>query len=306
MYDIIIIGGGPAGLTAAIYGARFNLKVLVLADSVGGHAAEAYLVENYPGFGPINGMELMNKMGEQAESQGVEIRFEHAAKIRKTPAGFKVTSGGGEYDTRTVLIASGTERQRLGVKGEAEFAGKGVSYCATCDGFFFKGRTVAIIGGGDAALSGAEMLADLAVKVYIVHRRQEFRGEPVKLDRLKSKPNIQFVLDCIVEEVRGDKAVNAIIIKNVVTGAKTELMVDGVFVEIGAVPSSDVAKELGAELDSSGYIIVDDAQKTTIEGVYAAGDISTGSNRFRQIITAAAEGAIAANAIYRYLKSKFQ
>ncbi|HIH44027.1 MAG TPA: FAD-dependent oxidoreductase [Candidatus Methanoperedenaceae archaeon] len=192
------------------------------------------------------------------------------------------------------------------MKGELEFTGKGVSYCATCDGFFFKGKTVAVIGGGDAALSGAEMLADLAAKVYIVHRRQEFRGEPVKLDRLKSKPNIQFVLDCIVEEVRGDKTVNAIIIKNVAAGEKVELRVDGVFVEIGAVPSSEIAKELDAGLDSSGYIIVDDSQRTTIEGVYAAGDISTGSNRFRQIITAAAEGAIAADAIYRYLKSKSQ
>jgi len=306
MYDLLIIGGGPAGLTAAIYAARSNLKVLILTESVGGQVSVSYRVENYPGFVSISGMDLAARFEEHVKSQGVEIRLEPVENILQNTSAqvFKAFTPSGKYGGKAVILAMGGEREKLDVPGEAEFIGRGVSYCATCDGFFFKGLDVAVVGGGSAALSSVLLLANLARKVYLIHRRKEFRGEPIRVTQIKALKNVELVLDSVVEEIRGDTAVKSILVKNKVTREKREIMLSGVFAEIGAKPASMLAQRLGVKLDNNGYIIVDSGQRTNIEGVFAAGDITTGSNFFGQIITAASEGAIAANSAYEYLKSK--
>jgi len=305
LYDVIVVGGGPAGMSAALYARRYDLKVLVLYETLGGHCAEAHNVENYPGFLSISGLDLSQKFRQHAEKFKAEIKQEKVDKIERAERGFHIITGSGMFSGKTVLIATGTETKRLQIKGEKEFSGRGVSFCATCDAPFFKNKTVAVVGGGDSALSAALMLSDIAKKVYLVHRRNEFRAEPILVKNVKKCKNIERILESTIDEIKGEKCVKGIVVKKVSDAngdTKKEISLDGVFIEIGAAPASVMVQALGVKFDETGFVIVDAAQATNIPGVYAAGDITTGSNKFMQIVTAAAEGAVAASSIYKYVR----
>ncbi len=302
LYDLIVIGGGPAGMTAALYARRYDLKVLVLYEKLGGHTADAHNVENYPGIFSISGMNLAAKFKEHAEKFKAEIKQEKVERIEKATHDFHVTTYHSMYTGKTLLIATGTETKRLEIKGEKEFSGKGISFCATCDGPFFKKKTVAVVGGGDSAVSAALYLSDIAKKVYLIHRREEFRAEPLQVKQLRKTKNIECVLSSVIQEIKGAKLVSSAIISDVNNSKTKEIALDGVFIKIGAMPTSVLVQDVGVKFDDSGFIVVDCAQATTIPGVYAAGDITTGSNKFMQIVTAAAEGAVAASSIYRYVR----
>lgn len=302
LYDLIVIGGGPAGMTAALYARRYDLKVLVLYEKLGGHTADAHNVENYPGIFSISGMDLAAKFKEHAEKFNAEIKQEKVERIEKATSSYHVITYNGAYTGKTILIATGTETKRLEIKGEKEFSGRGVSFCATCDGPIFKNKTVAVVGGGDSAVSAALYLSDIAKKVYLVHRREEFRAEPMQVKQIKKTKNIECVLNSAIQEIKGAKCVSSAIISDVNTSKAQEIALDGVFIEIGAMPTSVLVKDVGVKFDSTGFIIVDSAQATNVPGIYAAGDISTGSNKFMQIVTAAAEGAVAASSIYKYVR----
>lgn len=302
LYDIVIIGGGAAGMAAAIYARRYDLKTLVLYESLGGHVSEAHNVENYPGFLSIPGLELAEKFKMHAEKFGAEIRIGRVERVEKDSRGFCIVGDVAVCSAKTVLIATGTSTKRLQIKGEKEFAGKGVSFCATCDAPFFRKKTVAVVGGGDSALSAAMMLSDIAAKVYLIHRRNEFRAEPILVKTVRERKNVEILFGSVVDEIKGEKFVKSIIVKKAVgEGGKKEISLEGVFIEIGALPANVIVEGLGVKFDKGGFILVDSAQATNIPGVYAAGDITTGSNNFMQIVTAASEGAVAANSIYKYL-----
>ncbi len=302
LYDLIVIGGGPAGMTAALYARRYDLKVLVLYEKLGGHTADAHNVENYPGIFSISGMDLAAKFKEHAEKFKAEIKQEKVERIEKATSSYHVITYNGVYTAKTILIATGTETKRLEIKGEKEFSGRGVSFCATCDGPIFKNKTVAVVGGGDSAVSAALYLSDIAKKVYLIHRREEFRAEPVQVKQVKKSKNIECLLNSVIQEIKGAKCVSSTIVSDVNTNKTKEIALDGVFIEIGAMPTSVLVKDVGVKFDSTGFIIVDSAQATNVPGIYAAGDISTGSNKFMQIVTAAAEGAVAARSIYKYVR----
>ena len=304
IYDTIIIGNGPAGLSAAIFAARSNLKTLVIGEKLGGQAADAHLIENYPGFPSISGMELMSKFEDHAKSQGVEIIYRRAERFEKKKGTFIITSGKEHYEGKTLILALGTTTRKLSIPGEAEYLGRGVSYCATCDGAFFKDKTVAVIGGGDAALSATLYLAGIAKKIYLIHRRQGFRGEPIKLKRVKETGNVELVLDTVPTGILGENIVTGLKVKNVINSTEKEIRLQGVFIEVGSTPTTVMAKELGINLDKAGYIKVDNKQDTNIPGIFAAGDITTSSNYFRQIITAASEGSIAADSAFKFIKEE--
>lgn len=302
LYDLIIIGGGPAGMTAALYARRYDLKVLVLYEKLGGHTADAHNVENYPGILSISGMDLAAKFKEHAEKFKAEINQEKVERIEKATRGFHVTTQASTYTGKTILIATGTETKRLEIKGEKEFSGRGVSFCATCDGPIFRNKTVAVVGGGDSAVSAALYLSDIVKKVYLIHRREEFRAEPMQVNQLKKRKNIECLLNSVIQEIKGTKIVSSAIISDANNTKTKEIALDGVFIEIGAMPTSMLVKDVGVKFDETGFIIVDAAQATNVPGVYAAGDISTGSNKFMQIVTAAAEGAVAASSMYKYVR----
>lgn len=304
LYDIVIVGGGAAGMAGAIYAQRYGLKALVLYETLGGHASEAHKIENYPGFFSITGIELAEKFKIHAEKLGAEIKVGKVERVEKAHEGFLIVSDTGVFSSKAVIIATGTAKKQLEIKGEKEFTGRGVSFCATCDAPFFKKKTVAVVGGGDSALSAAMMLSDLASKVYLIHRRNEFRAEPILVKAIKERKNIEIVLGSVVEEIKGEQFVKSIVVNKAVGEAKKEIPLDGVFIELGALPASNIVDGLGAKFDKEGFIVVDSSQATNVHGLYAAGDITTGSNKLRQIVTAASEGAIAANSIYEYLRKK--
>ena len=301
VYDLIIIGAGPAGLSAAIYASRYNLNVLVVGDEPGGMAAEAYKVENYPGFKSVSGMELMNKFKEQVNGL-VDIKQEKIIELKKEN-NFVITAKDRVYKSKAVIVASGTKRRKLNIKGEKEFLGRGVSYCATCDAAFFRDKVVGVVGGNDAAAMSALLLAEYAKKVFIIYRKEKIRAEPLRVSQLEKNKKITIINNTNVIAVNGDKMMNSVTLDKEFNENK-ELALDGLFIEIGSVPSTVLTKKLSINLDEEGYVIVDSAQKTNIEGFYAAGDITTNSNKFRQIITAASEGAIAAHSVYEFLKDK--
>lgn len=332
-YDLIIIGSGPAGLTAAIYAQRYDLKTLVIGQVVGGQVAEVGLIENYPGFISANGLELSREWYEHAKKMGAEIvsdfvdsiifraslakgeesreakRFSTALRSARTvkESGFVVkTVSGKEFQSKTILLASGAEPRKLGVSGEKEFFGKGVTYCFTCDAPFFKAKTVSVVGGGDSAFVGALMLSDIAKKVYLIHRRSEFSAKPGFVKELRKKKNVEFVLNAVVKRIKGVEGVEGVEIEiTEPNGHKPEavtLSLDGVFVEIGSVPSTKLSKELDLKITQQGWVEVAPDQSTEVRGVYAAGDLTTGSNGVRQIVCAMSEGAIAAQSVFKYLK----
>jgi len=301
MYDLIIIGAGPAGITAGIYATRYQLKTLIVGKLLGGVASEAFKVENYPGFKAISGTSLMNKFSEQLKYLGAHLQQKDIEKIEKMKQGFKVLTGDKEYEAPAIIIATGTKVRKLNVPGETEFTGKGVSYCATCDATFFKDKIVAIVGGGDAGATASLQLADLAKKVYWLYREQKPAAMPSWQEQVRKNPKVEEINKTNVKKIKGNVSVEKIILDRDYN-SKKELMVQGLFVQIGAVPSVDLAKDLRVKLNEYGYIKVDEAQKTNTDGVYAAGDVTSASNRFKQIITACSEGAIAAHSVYEYLK----
>lgn len=303
IYDVAIIGAGPAGLNASIYASRYGLKSVVVGALVGGTASTAHEIGNWLGVEKLSGFELSQAMLSHAKSYGTPIIERMADGIVKTDNGFKVSvSGGEEILARTLLLAMGTAHRHLDVPGEMKYLGKGLSYCATCDGFFFKNKTVAVIGGNDSAAAAVVYLADIAAKVYMVYRKEPLKAEEYWLETIFKNPKVEVIYNTVVTEIIGSERLEGIKIENV-AGEKGELAVDGVFVEIGSEPNSEVLKDLGVVADAQGFVEIKADGSTSAEGIWAAGDLTNGSNKFRQIITAASEGAIAAAAISKYIKT---
>jgi thioredoxin reductase (NADPH) len=292
-YELAIIGAGPAGYSAGIYAVRAGIKVVLFDKGGGGGlAAIAPNIENYAGFTSISGLDLMEKMKEHA-SNYVDIHFyEDVESIEKKNGSFVIkTSEEKTYLVGAILISTGTEHRKLTCRGSAEFEGRGVSYCATCDGFFFKNKNVAVVGGGNSALIEAIYLKQIGcTNVYLVHRRDQLRAEEAYEHDAK-KAGVEFLLNKVITEIQGNEKVESMVLEDTKTSETSTLKVDGIFVSIGVIPQNEIAKELGVELDEQGYIKVDKQMRTNVKGVYAAGDIAGG---LRQVITAAAEGAIAA------------
>lgn len=301
MYDVIVIGTGPAGLAAAIYGTRAKLNMLVLEQNFmsGGQVVNTYEVDNYPGLPGISGMDLSLKFREHAEKLGMEFLRAKVNKIAVGENGIKTVEAENQtYETKTVILATGAHHRLLNVPGEESLSGMGVSYCATCDGAFYKGSDVAVIGGGDVAVEDAIFLARGCRKVYVVHRRNELRAAKSLQEKLFSLPNVEMVWDSAVESIEGEEQVEAVRLKQLKDGSSRTLQVDGVFVAVGITPDSDLLKGI-AEMDENGYIAADETCETSVPGIYAAGDVR--KKPLRQIITAAADGANAITSAERYL-----
>jgi thioredoxin reductase (NADPH) len=301
-YPLVIIGAGPAGLAASIYASRYGIENIIIGSLLGGQVTETHLVDNYPGIEDVTGHELAGKMGKHARKYGTEIIPATVTQITKKETGFKLLlDNGKEMSAQAILLATGTKKRELGITGEDEFLGKGVSYCATCDGFFYKNKIVAVVGGNDSAAGAAVFLATVAKKVFLIYRKSQLRAEKYWQELIEKNSNIEIIYDTNLTEIKGTGKVEEIILDKK-TGNENKLLVDGVFIEIGSDPKIDFAKELGIAIDPDGYIQVNQQGSTSVVGVWAAGDITNGSDKFRQIITAAAEGAIAARNIANYLK----
>jgi thioredoxin-disulfide reductase len=299
LYDVIIIGGASAGLTAAIYTSRRAMKTLVLTKDIGGQLSTTPDVENYPGYESIEGWTLTDKFKKQAELFGAEIKFSEVSAVTpKDDDTFEIIANGKSYIGRSVILAFGKTPRNLDVPGEKDFQGKGVSYCATCDMPLYKGKTLAIVGGGNSALDAAVYGSALAEKIYLVHRRDQYRGEQVLIDRMKEKKNVEPIYNAVAKEVKGDTVVRGLVITDVHTGEERELAVDGIFVEIGHIVKSEFIKDL-VEMTEKNEVKVDDHQMTSVPGIFAAGDITTSA--YKQAVVSAGEGCIAALASYEYL-----
>jgi len=301
MYDIIIIGAGPAGLTAAVYARRAGKSVLIIERSTfGGQVTYSPKIENFPAYVSISGAELADKMVEQALAQGADIEMETVTALEKTDTGFKVITEDNVYESRAVIVAAGVRHRLLGLEGETDYIGKGISFCAVCDGAFYDGGTVAVIGGGNSALQEALMLSELCKKVYVVQNLATLTGEESLRNQLYEKSNVEIITSTVVKALEGDEELKAIRVENTESGISQRLDVDGMFVAIGLVPENDIYADL-AELDR-GYIACDEGCKTATAGLYAAGDCRTKS--VRQITTAVADGASAALAACAYLENR--
>lgn len=293
-FDVVIIGGGPAGLSAAIYTARDRLSTLLIEKSIiGGMINEADRIDNYPGFHEsISGMDLTAKMHTQAQKYELhEVNAEVLSIAENASRGFIIKTTDSEYFTKAVIIASGSVKQKLNIPGEKEYVGRGVSYCATCDAFFYREKTVAVVGGGNSAIYEALHLAKFANKVYVIHRRNQLRATAVIHERAKAESKIEFIFSTIVEAIHGIDFVEKLKLKNVVNGITTELKIDGVFVSIGLNPNTSFLNNLLAQ-DENGMIVVNEHMQTSMPGIFAAGDIR--HNSIRQVIAAAGDGAVAA------------
>ncbi|MBT5236796.1 FAD-dependent oxidoreductase [Candidatus Peregrinibacteria bacterium] len=304
MKDVAIVGLGCAAYTAAVYTARYKLDTVLIGEVEGGMGMSAAEVGNWPGNIDISGPDLMENYKNHALSfENVEHKVGRVEKVEKTDEGFLLTMQNSDtLEARTVIFATGSNKRHLGIPGEEEFSGKGVTYCATCDAFFYRGKDVAVLGGGDSAVEGAAIAAQVANKVYLVHRKDTFRAEPYWVDKVNEKDNVEFVLNTNAIEVIGDQKVTGLKLDTPWNGSDT-LNVDGVFIEIGSIPAVSLPKNIGCTLDDRGHILVDDAMKTSIQGVFAAGDVSSGSNHFAQFATAAGEGSVAANSVFNYLQA---
>lgn len=305
MTDVVIVGLGCAGYTAAVYAARYKLSTVIIGAEEGGMGMTAAEVGNWPGEIEIRGPDLMEKFKNHALSFAplVEQKIARIEKVEKIDGGFRLTlEGGGTVEGKTVIFATGSNKRHLGAPGEGEFAGKGVTYCATCDAFFYRNKTVAVLGGGDSAVEGAAIAAQVAAKVYLVHRRNEFRAEPYWVEKVKEKTNIEFVLERNVVEIQGDQKVTGIKLDKPHNGQEV-LPVDGVFIEIGSTPAVALPQQLGCVLDAKGHLKVDEGMRTSVPGIFGAGDVTSGSNHFAQFTTAAGEATVAVNSAFHYLQS---
>ena len=300
-YDIIIIGAGPGGLTAGIYAGRQGTKNLIIdRDLAGGIGREVPEMENYPGFESISGLELIEKMKTQATRNCDLKEMEEVTEITKNDGEYRftVTTVKDKYHAKAVILATGSSHRHLDAKGEEEFRGKGVSYCATCDGFFFAGRNIIMVGGGNSALQEAIYLKNLGANVTLVHRRDEFRAQK-HLQNMIEEAGIETILNATVEEIKGEMLVESVILKDTKTGELTEVPTNGVFISVGYIPHTELATQIGVNLDESGHIIIDKEQKTNIDYVYAIGDVCVG---LKQWVVACGEGAVAATSAFHDLK----
>lgn len=302
MHDLIIVGAGAAGMAASVYASRYKINHLIFGETPGGQGMEALQVENYPGYVSIPGPELMQKMIEQVKNYGVKIKQEKVGGLAKIEGGFEVKTNKEKYQAKTLILAMGASFRHLNIPGEDKFLGKGVSYCASCDVPLFKGKTVAMVGGGNAAVTGAIHVSAFAKKVFIIHRRDQYRAEPAWVEKMKQINKIEEVLPNEVKEIKGGEKVEEVILANPYQGNQS-LKVDGVFIEVGQVPSSALAKQLGIELDERSYVKVNPGMATNVPGIYAGGDLAAiqGGLLFRQFVTAASDGARAAASVYQYL-----
>ena len=299
MTDIIIVGAGPAGMTAAIYARRAAKSVLVFeALSAGGQIINTPDIENYPVVPHISGFDFSTKLFEQAKDLGAEFRFEKVTGVKDGGSLKTVVTAKGEYEAKTVILATGSENRKLGLEKEDELVGRGVSYCATCDGNFFRKKVVAVVGGGNTALEDALFLADLAEKVYLIHRRDSFRGEETTVEKLREKENVEFVLNSTVTKLIAEKRLNAIEVTNIADGSKREIELKGLFVAVGRIPENEGFKNL-VDLDGSGYVVAGEDCRTNAEGIFVAGDNRT--KELRQLVTATSDGAIAATEAVKYV-----
>ena len=300
-FDIIIIGGGPGGLTAGIYAGRQGTRNLIIdRDLAGGLGREVPEMENYPGFDNISGLELIEKMKEQAIKNTELHEMEEVIGITQTndEYRFTVTTNKDQYQSKTIILATGSSHRHLNARGEEEFKGKGVSYCATCDGFFFAGRDIIMVGGGNSALQEALYLKNLGANVTLVHRRDEFRAQKHLQDMIE-KEGINTILNATVEEIKGEMLVESVVLKDTETNELKEVPTNGVFISVGYIPHTELATQLGVDIDESGHIIIDKEQKTNIDYVYAVGDVCVG---LKQWVVACGEGAVAATSAYHDLK----
>jgi len=311
MYDVLIIGSGPAGYTAAIYSSRAFLKTILISGfTPGGQLTTTTEIDNFPGFPKgIMGPQLMLDMKVQAERFGTEmITDEVQTIVKNTDETFTVTTGNSSYQTKTIIVATGAQAKEMGIAGEEQFRGKGISYCATCDGFFFRDKQIIVVGGGDTAMEEATFLTKFASHVTILHRREEFRASAIMLERAKKDPKISFITNTVIESFSGDMKLTGVKLKNIVTGETTDMPIDGVFAAIGHTPATAFLKGV-VVMDDKGYIQVrgmklatDAHSQTSVEGIFAAGDCV--DMRYRQGIVAAGTGAMAAIDAERYLEGK--
>jgi len=302
IYDLIIIGAGPAGLAASIYASRYKINHLVIGKEPGGQANEAHKIENWPGTFSISGLELTQKMRQHAEKLGARIFMDSVSNIAGEGDAWNITTHTDQYKAKYIILALGMEYKKLQIPGETEFKGRGVSYCPTCDAPFFKDKVVAVIGGGNSAGSAALLLAEYASKVYLIYRGEKLKVDPAYEEKISKNEKIEVIYNTNIREIKGEKSVEKIILDKKFNGSD-ELAVQGVFIEIGSEPGVELTKQLSVNVDEQGFIIVNPDQSTNVEGVYAAGDATTGSNKTRQILTAAAEGAVAASSVYKKLQT---
>lgn len=300
LYDVIVIGGGPGGYTAALYAARANLSVAILEKlSPGGQMGTTDVIDNYPGFPQgVNGFELAMQMKEGAERFGAQTQLVEVTQVELAGQVKTIHTSGGDYQARTVVLATGAHPRELGLPGERELRGRGVSYCATCDGMFYRGKTVVVVGGGNTAVSDVLYLSRLCEKVYLVHRRDTLRASKVYLDPLQKAENVEFVWDSEVKQLLRDQAVTGVRVRNKKTGEERDIPCAGVFVAVGYLPNTQLYRGQ-VELDEAGYVLADETTQTNLPGVFAVGDLR--KKPLRQVVTAASDGAVAAHFIEEYL-----
>lgn len=298
MFDVVIIGGGPAGLTAGIYTRRARLDVLLIEKmGIGGQIALSDIIENYPGFPSISGLELMAKFEKHIRNFEVKIEYDEVKKINQVPEGFQVITTVKNLESKAIIVASGASPKRLGIAGEEKYIGKGISYCATCDGPFFAGKDVAVVGGGDTAIKEAVFLSKIAKNIHIIHRRGELRAEKIIQEKAFNISNINFIWDSVVERIQGDDYVKKIFVKNLKSGIIDEITVDGVFIFVGILPNTEF---LNVDKDKSGFVITNENLGTSVKGIFAAGDCRV--KTLRQVSTAVGDGALAAYSVEKYLE----
>ncbi len=299
MYDIIIVGGGPAGMTAAIYGASARKKVLILEkDSMGGKILKTNKIKNYPGFEEISGFDYSNNLFNQVKKLGVEVKFEEVLKINKDKS---IITNKSKYNAGAIIIATGSKNKTLNILNEDKFLGKGISYCATCDGMFFKDKTVAIVGGGNSSISEALYLSNIVKKLYVIYRQKDFKFDSIDLETLKKKDNVTFIFNSTVSKLNGNEFIESITVRNNEDNNESEISVDGLFISIGFTPLSSLCEEI-LELSDNGYILSNEECTTNIDGVFVAGDVRKKS--VRQLTTACSDGTIAAIKAFNYLNRK--
>ncbi|NCN25056.1 hypothetical protein COT94_00920 [Candidatus Falkowbacteria bacterium CG10_big_fil_rev_8_21_14_0_10_37_14] len=300
-YDLLILGAGPAGLSAAVYALRYNLNTAILGGVPGGLMMETHKICNWPGEKEITGFELSTKMKEQAESLGCHFIYDQATGLTKNDSGWQIATQSGEtYQAKVIIYSLGTEHRHLGLPVEEKFKGKGVSYCATCDAMFYKGKATAVIGGGNSAMTAALYLADLCPKVYLITRGPKLKGEVAWMNDVVKKNNIIHITETQVVDLLGETKLEKIVLDKAFEDSK-ELVIEGLFVEIGLNPRTELFKQIGGEVNEINQIKVNADMSTNLLGMLAAGDATNGSNGFRQIVTAVSEGAIAADTAYKLL-----
>ena len=298
MHDIAIIGGGPAGLTAAIYAVRYKMKAITISPEYGGKINHAHNVENWPGEKSIVGSELSQKIYDHAKHVKAELADDYVQSIENKTDFFHVTTSKNSFDAKRILFTVGTQKEKLGIPGEEKYFGKGVSYSTAIDGPKYKNMDVIVVGSGNSACTSAVFMSKIAKKVYLMYRSSSLKAEPIWIDQVNNNPKIEILPTIMPTKILGTTKVN-----HVICSDDRKLDIDGIFIEVGSTPSEFLISELGLETDDSGYIIVDNNQKTNIKNVWAAGDITTNSGKFKQIITSAAEGAVAVSSIYNDAKS---